>query len=170
MAAVDGRPAVDRAVGELYAAHAPGLVRLAWLLLHDVRDAEEVVQDAFVELHRRWDRLEDPARAGAYLRRSVVNGARSALRHRGVVERWEASLAAPPPAPGPEDAALAAEQHAALLHALARLPQRQREVLVLRYYLDLDEHAIADALGISPGSVKTHAHRGLAALRAGRER
>lgn len=172
MAAVDQRRGVDLAIGDLYAAHARGLVRLAWLLLHDEQDAEEVVQDAFVALHRRWGRLDDPAAAAAYLRRSVVNGARSALRRRGVRERYAAALAAERVvvALSPSDTVVAAEQRDQLVGALTRLPQRQREVLVLRYYLDLSEAEIADALGISPGSVKTHAHRGLAALRAGQER
>jgi RNA polymerase sigma-70 factor (sigma-E family) len=172
MAAVDQRRGVDLAIGDLYAAHARGLVRLAWLLLHDEQDAEEVVQDAFVALHRRWGRLDDPAAAAAYLRRSVVNGARSALRRRGVRERYAAALAAERVvvALSPSDTVVAAEQRDQLVGALTRLPQRQREVLVLRYYLDLSEAEIADALGISPGSVKTHAHRGLAALRSGQER
>ncbi|WP_235504465.1 SigE family RNA polymerase sigma factor [Nostocoides sp. Soil756] len=169
---MDQRRGVDLAIGDLYAAHARGLVRLAWLLLHDEQDAEEVVQDAFVALHRRWGRLDDPAAAAAYLRRSVVNGARSALRRRGVRERYAAALAAERVvvALSPSDTVVAAEQRDQLVGALTRLPQRQREVLVLRYYLDLSEAEIADALGISPGSVKTHAHRGLAALRSGQER
>ena len=171
MTAVDPRSEADDAISGLYAAHARGLVRLAWLLLHDVGDAEEVVQDAFVALHRRWSALDAPASAPAYLRRAVVNGARSALRHRGVVARHAAALCAEAAttAPGADTVAAGAAERAAVLARLARLPQRQREVLVLRYYLDLSEHEIADALGISPGSVKTHAHRGLAALRAGQE-
>ncbi|MBD3783359.1 MAG: SigE family RNA polymerase sigma factor [Micrococcales bacterium] len=172
MAAVDRRSDADLAIGELYAAHARGLVRLAWLLLHDEQEAEEVVQDAFVAAHRRWSRLRDEAAGAAYVRRAVVNGARSALRRRGVRERYVAVLAAERAAapPGPDEQAVAAEEHDELVRALTHLPQRQREVLVLRYYLDLPEAEIAEALGISPGSVKTHAHRGLAALRAGRER
>lgn len=172
MSAVDQRRGADAAISELYAAHARGLVRLAWLLLHNEQDAEEVVQDAFVEVHRRWSRLRDPGSATAYLRRSVVNGARSALRRRGVRERYASSLAARQDAGagrGPAEAALDAEAHDEVVQALNRLPGRQREVLVLRYYLDLGEAEIAQALGISPGSVKTHAHRGLAALRAGWE-
>jgi len=161
----------DRAIAELYAAHWSGLVRLAWLLLRDDQLAEEVTQDAFIAVHRRWDSLRDPYRAAAYLRRAVVNGARSGLRHRGVEQRYLAREQAEPtaygsvPAPGPEQRTLERESHDAMIRALARLPQRQREVLTMRYYLDLSEAEIADALGISPGSVKAHAHRGLAALR-----
>lgn len=164
MAVVEQRREADLAVTELYAAHWRGLVRLAWLLLHDQGEAEDVVQDAFVEVHRGWGRLRDPARAPAYLRRAVVNRCRSALRHRGVVERYTAAGGTAPPA---DTEALGSLTRDALLAALSRLPQRQREVLVLRYYLDLSEQQIADALDVSPGAVKTHAHRGLLALRAG---
>lgn len=165
----------DDAVTELYATHWQPLVRLAWLLLHDGAEAEEVVQDAFVALHAHWSGLRDPAAAAAYLRRAVLNGARSALRHRGVEERWAASVRGGPEDPGvrtgasAEDTAVAGLARDSLLAALGRLPARQREVLVLRYYLDLGEAQIADALEISPGSVKTHASRGLAALRRGTE-
>ncbi|HEY7719321.1 MAG TPA: SigE family RNA polymerase sigma factor [Pedococcus sp.] len=169
----EGVVSADAAVTSLYAAHWSGLVRLAWLLLHDEQQAEEVTQDAFVAVHRRWDGIRDHDRAAAYLRRAVVNGARSGLRHRGVEERWLAreqarAAAGPPPAPrggGPEERALEHEGRRTIVGALGRLPRRQREVLVLRYYLDLSEAEIADALGISAGSVKAHAHRGLAALR-----
>jgi DNA-directed RNA polymerase specialized sigma24 family protein len=84
------RTGADDAITELYAAHWTGLVRLAWLLLRDDLAAEEVVQDAFIAVHRRWGTLRDPQAAAAYLRRSVVNGARSGLRHRGVEERYVA--------------------------------------------------------------------------------
>ena len=81
-------PSADVAIAELYAAHWTGLVRLAWLLLRDDLAAEEVVQDAFIAVHRRWDSLRNHESAAAYLRRAVVNGARSGLRHRGVEERY----------------------------------------------------------------------------------
>lgn len=165
----------DDAVTELYAAHWGPLVRLAWLLLHDAGEAEEVVQDAFVALHAHWSGLRDRGAATAYLRRTVLNRARSALRHRGVEERWAASVRGGREDPtvrttaSAEDDAVAGLSREAVLGALARLPVRQREVLLLRYYLDLGEAQIADALDISPGSVKTHASRGLAALRSGTE-
>ncbi len=166
----------DEAVTELYATHWLSLVRLAWLLLHDAGEAEEVVQDAFVALHAHWSGLRDPAAAAAYLRRAVVNRACSALRHRGVEERWAASVRGGPDDPGTmvgvsaEEVAVADLSRESVLAALQRLPARQREVLVLRYYLDLAEAQIADALEISPGSVKTHASRGIAALRSEMER
>ena len=168
-AAVEPREA-DDAIAHLYAGHWAGLVRLAWLLLRDDQLAEEVTQEAFIAVHAGWGSLRDPGKAVAYLRRSVVNGARSSLRHRGVEERWVErqktdGTALGTPEPGPEDRVLALESHAVMIDALARLSQRQREVLTMRYYLDLSEAEIADALGISPGSVKAHAHRGLAGLR-----
>jgi RNA polymerase sigma-70 factor (sigma-E family) len=164
-------PAADVAIAELYAAHWTGLVRLAWLLLRDDQGAEEVVQDAFIAVHRHWDSLRSEASAAAYLRRAVVNGARSGLRHRGVEQRYVAREQGEPTAYGrrtessAEERALDAEATSSMITALGRLPQRQREVLTMRYYLDLSEAEIADALGISAGSVKAHAHRGLAALR-----
>ena len=165
------RPAADQAIAELYAAHWTGLVRLAWLLLRDDLAAEEVVQDAFIAVHRRWDAIRDPQAAAAYLRRSVVNGARSGLRHRGVEERYVSREQGEPTAyarhteASAEERALQSESTTTMIGALGRLPQRQREVLTMRYYLDLSEAEIADALGISAGSVKAHAHRGLATLR-----
>ncbi len=153
----------DTAVTVLHAAHYRALVRTATLLLGRPDLAEEVVQDAYVGLHRRWGRLRDPDRALAYLRQSTVNGARSAGRRVATARRKLPVLAAgTPPVPDPAD--LVADRDA-VLGALATLPERQREVLVLRYYADLSEAAIADALGISPGTVKAHASRGLAALR-----
>ncbi len=154
----------DTAVATLYSAHWNQLVRLAVLLTRDQSVAEEIVQDAFIALHRRWHRLSDPGAAHAYLRASVVNGSRSALRHRGVQERYR-QPADPAPA-GPEELALRADEDAHVLSALHALPRRQREVLVLRYYADLSEFEIAQALGLSRGAVKSHAHRGLASLRA----
>ena len=153
----------DDAVTHLYAAHYRSLVRLGTLLLRDTAAAEEVVQDAFVAMHGAWGRLDDPDRALAYLRRSVVNGARSALRRREVAERHRPMPA--PDAASAEHGAMVALEHQEVLRALRSLPIRQREVLVLRYYVDLAEADIADALGISRGAVKSHASRGMTALR-----
>ncbi len=153
----------DEAIAVLYAAHWNGLVRLATLLTRDASVAEEIVQDAFVALHRRWSTLAERHAAHAYLRTSVVNGARSALRHRGVEERHR-QPGAPDPA-GPEELAVRASEDAQVIAALHTLSRRQQEVLVLRYYADLSEQDIAHTLGMSRGAVKSHAHRGLAALR-----
>jgi RNA polymerase sigma-70 factor (sigma-E family) len=160
------RWSADAALEHLYAAHWRQLVRLGVLLVRDQGTAEEVVQDAFVAVHDRWHRLRDPDKALAYLRQSVVNRSRSVLRHRGVVERHAARERPLGALPGAEDAVLLTERRAAVLDALQALPRRQREVLALRYYLDLSETDIADALGISRGSVKAHASRGAAALRS----
>lgn len=157
----------DTALEELYAAHWRRLVRLAVLLLRDQGAAEEVVQDAFVAMHGRWRTLRDPDRALAYLRQTVVNRSRSALRHRGVVERYVARQSPGDALADPADApALAGDRRTAVLDAMRALPTRQREVLALRHYLELSEAEIAEALGISRGSVKAHASRGSAALRA----
>jgi len=157
----------DDAVTELYAEHYASLVRLAALLVRHSGEAEEIVQDAFVAMHGRWRRLREPHRALGYLRRTVVNRARSSQRRHNVADRHAGSGAAERPdvEPSAEQQALSAETHAVVMAALDRLPARQREVLVLRYYGDLSEKDIADALGISPGAVKSHASRGVTALR-----
>jgi RNA polymerase sigma-70 factor (sigma-E family) len=158
----------DTALTNLYAAHWRQLVRLSVLLVRDVATAEEVVQDAFVAVHDRWSRLRDPDKALAYLRQTVVNRSRSALRHRAVVHRHVQATGSAPPVdlPGSDETAVAAERRDRVLTALQALPARQREVMALRYYAGLSEAEIADALGISRGAVKSHAFRGAAALRA----
>ncbi|MFN8029257.1 MAG: SigE family RNA polymerase sigma factor [Dermatophilaceae bacterium] len=163
------RMSADAAIASLYAAHWSGLVRLAWLLVRDQGVAEDIVADALIALHRRWDHLADRDLALAYLRRSVVNAARSVLRHRTVERTYVAQhgrAITEATAPSAEHEALDEVGNAGMLAALDRLPRRQREVLVLRYYLDLSEAQIAHALEIAPGSVKAHASRGLTALRA----
>ena len=156
----------DEALELLYAAHWRRLVRLAVLLVHDVGTAEEIVQECFVSVHNRWNRLNDPDKALAYLRRSVVNRSRSHLRHLAVVRRHVERDQASEPQPGADHTAYDQVRRATVLDALRSLPRRQREVLVLRYYLDLSEAEIADTLGISRGAVKSHASRGAGALRA----
>lgn len=155
----------DDAVEQLYAAHWRQLVRLSVLLVRDVGAAEEIVQDAFVAAHARWGKLRDPDKALAYLRQAVVNRSRSTLRHRGVVERHEARTRPTDPLPAADGPALDRARRELVLNALRALPPRQREVLALRFYMDLSEADIAAALGISRGAVKSHASRGAAALR-----
>ncbi len=169
---VDRRaPAADEGIAALYAARWAPMVRLAWLLTSDQSVAEEIVQDALVAMHRRWEALEQ-ANLEAYLRTSVVNRSRSALRHRRVVERQVSDDVRSGRAlgsmtgPSAEAHALDSARHTALVRRLKALPRRQREVLTLRYFLDLSEAEIAATLDIAPGSVKAHAHRGLASLRA----
>lgn len=154
----------DAALEELYAAHFARLLRVAVLLLRDRGLAEDVVQDCFVEVYRRWDALDRPGfQPAGYLRAAVVNRSRSALRHRAVVDRHATTVVEPAPAADHE--VHARERRDTVLEALAALPRRQREVLVLRHYLDLSEREIAETLGIAQGSVKSHASRGAAALR-----
>ncbi len=146
-------------LAELYREHARSLVRLAVLLVDDVGVAEEIVQDAFVLVHRRGARVERPE---AYLRTTVVNLSRSRLRRRVVALRYPG--VAEPHAPGADAAVGLDDDQRAVIDGLRSLPRRQREVLVLRYWSELSEDEIAATLGISPGSVKTHAHRGLSAM------
>ena len=160
----------DEAVTRLFASHYRPLVRLAVLLLHDNGMAEEIAQDAFVALHQHWGGLRDPDRAVAYLRQSVVNRGRSALRHRGVVDRFLRRQSEQRAAPSAEAGALDAHIHGEVLAAVRLLPRRQREALALRYYLDLSEAQTAEAMGVSPGAVKSHTARALAALRRTLER
>jgi RNA polymerase sigma factor (sigma-70 family) len=167
--AAAGLAAADAAGGDLvddlFRAHAVTLVRVAMLLLGDQSSAEDVVQDAFFGLYRSLPKLRDRSKALPYLRASVINGSRSVLRARkravlrGVHHEpavWSA-----------ESAAMVGEDRKALLAAVARLPRRAREVLALRYYLDLADHEIAAALGVSRATVSSTASRALAAL--GRE-
>ena len=163
-----GRLDADTAVTALYTAHYRSLVRLAALLLDDVGASEEVVQDAYVKMHGAWGRIREPQAAVGYLRTTVVNLARSRLRHRQVVQRHAPKPM--PDAPSAEHGALEQLERDRLIRALRALPTRQRECLVLRYYGDLSEIQIAEAMGISTGAVKSHASRGMAALRSALER
>lgn len=156
------QPAPPVELAELYAAHRLALVRLAILLVDDLASAEDVVQDAFAALARRKGGLRDPSAALGYLRVSVVNGSRSMLRRRRTVRGYTPPLPLEPP--GPEDRAVVAEEHREVLDAVKELPNRQREVLVLRYWSGLTEAEIADALGISAGTVKSTASRAMHAL------
>jgi len=156
----------DVAVKQLYAAHYRLLVRLSVLLVDDVETAEEVVQDSFVAMHGYWRRLRDPEKGLAYLRQAVVNRSRSVLRHRAVPSRHDVQFGrAGQDLRGADETGLGSDRRRTVLAALRPLPERQREVLALRYYLDMNEADIADALGISRGAVKRHASRGAAALR-----
>ena len=161
------RPWVARsdAVASLFRTHHRRLVGLASLLCADRATAEDVVQEAFAGLYRRWWLLRDPHNAVGYLNKAVVNGGRDQLR-RG--QRVDASMLQMVPQPealsSAEQDVMAHDEADRLWQAIRALPQRQRQVLVLRYYLDQSEAQIAETLNVSPGSVKRHASRGLAAL------
>jgi RNA polymerase sigma-70 factor (sigma-E family) len=153
------------AVTALYRGHAVGLIRLAVVMLGDRPAAEDVVQEAFAGLYRRWNHLSDKDRALGYVRTSVLNGCRSRLRATARDERLAAAGPAVTSATASaEQAVLVGEEHAAVLAALRRLPDRQREALVLRYYLDLSETETAASMGIGKGTVKSTTSRALAAL------
>jgi len=143
------------------------LVRLALLLVGDQATAEDVVQDVFARLHAR--RAEAPAAKDPlpYVRAAVLNGCRSQLRRRAVAQRFagqNSRLFEQVTQDSAEQEMIRSQERAQVLAALAALPIRRREVLVLRYYVGLSESEIAAVLGISPGTVKSTAARGLAAL------
>ncbi|MDG4766435.1 SigE family RNA polymerase sigma factor [Solwaraspora sp. WMMD406] len=157
--------AADEAVTRLFTAHYRPLVRLATLLLREPAMAEEIVQDAYVALHGRWWRLRDADKALGYLRVTVVNKCRSAMRHRRVVQAHLAAARPEPDAPSAEAGALDQLRQDDVVTALRALPPRQREAIVLRYYVDLSEAQTAEIMGVSRGAVKSHTARGIAALR-----
>jgi RNA polymerase sigma-70 factor (sigma-E family) len=153
----------ERAITAIYGRHYYPLVRLAAGLVGDVGTAEEVVQDAFIAMCGAWSRLRDRDKALAYVRQSVMNRSRSVLRHRIVADRN-----VPGPAqnmPSAEHAAFTLLERSAVISAMRALAPRQREALVLRFYLDLSEGQVASAMGISRGTVKCHTARAKAALR-----
>jgi RNA polymerase sigma-70 factor (sigma-E family) len=161
--AAGNRP--DDIVPALFRTYAADLVRLGYCLTGDRGAAEEAVQDAFVSLYRNWDGLRDHASLLPYLRACVVNRSRSVHRR-----RFRTVLAVEPltpevgVVPGPDAGVVAREESLRLFEAVRALPQRQREVVACRYYLDLTEQQTADLLEISVGSVKKHASRALARL------
>jgi RNA polymerase sigma-70 factor (sigma-E family) len=158
----DRRQDADEALTLLYTTHYASLVRTAGLLLGNFGEGEEVAQEAFARLHVAWGRIDKPEGAPAYLRITVVNVARSRLRRRVVVRRHR--LEPHRPVASPEQEVLDHEDRRSMLETLQRLPARQREAVVLRYYGELHEAEVARAMGISSGAVKSHLHRGLAAL------
>lgn len=159
----------DEMLDALFRRHCTPLVGLAFVLLGDREEAEEVVQDAFVSLHRNWSGLRDTGAAGAYLRSAVVGGCRSRQR-RFVRARRATNRLGPVPAEGGlEEMAVDTDEAARVTAAVQALPTRQREVVVARYYLGLSEAQTAQLLQVGLGSVKRHAHRALATLQLGIE-
>jgi len=159
---VDAPRSRSAAVTTLFHLHYRRLLGLAGLLVDDRATAEEVVQDAFERLYRSWGSLRSPDAAIAYLDRSVVNGSRSKLRRRFTERSYQLPEAGA--APSAESAGVDRRQRDDLVAAVRQLPQRQREVIVLRYYLDLSEEQIARWMGVSPGSVKGYASRATTTL------
>jgi RNA polymerase sigma-70 factor (sigma-E family) len=138
------------------------LVRLAFSLTLDVGRAEDLVQDSLAKLWTVWPRVRDGS-PEAYVRRTIVNGAISASRRRwrGEEPRWEL----PDRPAGGTTGSDTVDDRDWVRRELAGLSVLQRAVVVLRYAEDLSERQVAELLGISTGTVKTHAHRGLARLR-----
>jgi RNA polymerase sigma-70 factor (sigma-E family) len=172
-------PGAAAAVTALYAEHALGLVRLAVVITGDRAAAEDIVQDAFLGLFRRWDRLTDMTSPLAYVRVSVVNGCRTVLRRRSRMGPWSGAgtddgLNEMAPAAGSgtparlvesaEASVLLSEEQRTVATALRKLPRRQLEAVVLRYYLDLSVEETAEVMGVSTGTVKSTTHRALAAV------
>jgi RNA polymerase sigma-70 factor (sigma-E family) len=157
----DGTTA-DDVLAALFRAHGLSLVRMALLLTGDQATAEDVVQDAFLSFHRAMPGLRDQDKALGYLRTSVLNGCRSVhrARRRALLRRVEHD----PPVRSAESAVIAEQDRREVLAAVARLPVRAREVLALRYYLDLPYEEIAATLGITKGTVSSTISRALAAL------
>lgn len=138
-------------VSALWRAHALELVRLALVLVGDRESAEDVVQDAFLGLHRNFGGLRDSHGAVPYLRRSVVNRSRSVLRRRRLPGFFAKTYK--PPTWSAESEALLASERRAVMTAMDRLPRRQREVLLLRYYAGLPEEETARAMSVTKGTV-----------------
>jgi RNA polymerase sigma-70 factor (sigma-E family) len=155
-------PAAPITIDDIYRTHRMQMVRLAILLVDDLASAEDVVQEAFAGLYRNWGGLRDRNAAIGYLRTAVVNGSRSMLRRRRTARAYV------PPDPGTarsaESLAMLSTEHQAVVSALGDLAPRQREVLVLRYYGGLSEAEIAEATGLSKGTVKSTASRAVAKL------
>lgn len=154
--------ATDVLVADIYRAHGLALVRVALMLVGDKATAEDVVQDAFIGLYRGLHRLADSDKALAYLRVSVVNGCRSVHRSRRAALLRHAQHE--PTVWSAESVVIASEESRLALQAVARMPARAREVLALRYYLDMPDQEIARTLGVSRGTVSSTASRALASL------
>jgi RNA polymerase sigma-70 factor (sigma-E family) len=154
-------------LADIFRQHHAALVRLAVLLVHDLPTAEDVIQDVFARIQARPGRRFEPGGELAYLRVCVINGCRSVHRRRAVLRRIGAARNLPAQnmaQVSAEAEVIQAEERKQVLTALAALPARRREVLILRYYLGLSEAQIAATLGISQGTVKSTAARAIAAL------
>ena len=158
----DQVPDFESQAAALFNAEAPSLLHLARFYVDDKTAAEDLVQEAFIRLSRSIERVRDPARGAAYLRSIVINLARDHNR-RGLVSFRHRPPAAPD-APSAEEHATKTEGRQEVVEALRALPKRQRDCVALRYYLDLSIPDIAETLGVSTNSVKTHLQRGLRSM------
>jgi RNA polymerase sigma factor (sigma-70 family) len=153
-------------IHSLYLNHYGELVKMAALMVDDRHLGEEIVQDSFAEVVSRWAKI-NPQFALHYLRRTVINRSRSALRRRRTVRMYRPERRQD--APGADAAALKAEGFTAILAAIARLPTRQRQVVILRYYLGYSIAETAKALETSDAVVSTQANRAMTTLKKTRE-
>ena len=157
-----GRDGIDERFAAYVRDRGEHHLRVAVLLTGDWHAAEDLVQASLVKLYRAWPRLDTDADPDGYLRRIMINTHRSWWRARW---RRETPAAVLPERSGGEDLADRMALGAVVRQALTRLSRQQRAVLVLRYCEDLPEAEVAALLGCTAGTVKTHAHRGLRALR-----
>lgn len=151
----------EDALAALYLTHFSSLVRLAAILLDDVAACEDIAQEAYVRVAQSQHRLRDPEAALAYLRTTVLNLSRSALRRRMVATRHGFRLSRPDTV---ADSTYDVVERDAMVRAVRTLPRRAREAVTLRYYADLTEAQTAAAMGVSVGAVKSYTSRGLAML------
>ena len=155
----------DALVALLFEEEGAALVRLARLFTDDRNAAEDLVQEAFIRLHKSAHRIRSQDKAAPYLRSIVINLARDHNRRGMMSLRHQEAVPAGSTPEAPEDRLLLDEEQMRLLDEVHALSPRQRDCLLLRFYLELSEREIADVLSISPNSVKTHCRRGLASLR-----
>ncbi|KAB2343480.1 SigE family RNA polymerase sigma factor [Actinomadura rudentiformis] len=146
----------------LFREHHLELVRMALLIVGDKPTAEDVVQDVFTAMHDRLDRLHEHHAMLPYARTAVINRCRTVLRRRKLASRLHQHHE--PPVWSAESAAMLGEDCREVFEALRSLPRRRREVLVLRYYLNLSDAEIAEVMGVSGGTVKSTMSRALTAL------
>jgi RNA polymerase sigma-70 factor (sigma-E family) len=149
----------DREVSALFDRHYKPMCRLAYLILGDSAVAEEIVMEALLKTFSGWGRIRDPERGEAYLRRAVINLCRSRIRRKVLEARTRAAGKLPPVWNDDER-----ETNRVVWDAVRSLPERQRACVVLRYYEDLSETQIADALGCSTGTVKSQLAKARATL------
>lgn len=154
----------EAAIDVLFQRHYTSLLRGAFAMLGTREGAEDAVQEAFVSLYRHWDRLRDPRAAEAYLRSAVLNRCRSGIRSRMRERALAGTAVVPLHVVGPDETAQTHQDAVLVAAALRALPRRQREVVACRYLLELSVAETAEALGITDGAVKRHAHRGLRSL------
>ena len=140
------------------------LFRTAYLLTADARAAEDLLQGALEKTYSRWPRVSRMEAPEAYVRKVMVNAVISAGRRPGWGREWLRGALPEQAVPAEDSGAL---DHAVLWPLVCALPERQRAVVVLRYYEDLTEAETAQVLGCAVGTVKAHAHHALRALRRG---